>query len=206
MKNSVTRIKFKPCNNIIFVSGDIHPLGCPPHCPHHRCADSNSSAVKMDPCRCYHCPLLRRQFRVPFLLKKNWFCLYQLLFKMDGLCPGKVGEVLVAPKWNFDTTIITTNHYSTRENSNCYKKYIKKTPKTTSCYRLFINRETFILQKNIKIKLEKDTKKNIKRKRMITITQTRVETKPTKIVLPPSVERVETISKKNFKILDFSPI
>ena len=41
---------------------------------------------------------------------------------------------------------------------------------------------------------------------MITITQTRVETKPTKIVLPPSVERVETISKKNFKILDFSPI
>jgi hypothetical protein len=152
LKNSVTkfRIKFKPCNNIIFVSGDIHPLGCPPHCPHHRCADSNSSAVKMDPCRCYHCPLLRRQFRVPFLLKKNWFCLYQLLFKMDGLCPGKVGEVLVAPKWNFDTTIITTNHYSTRENSNCYKKYIKKTPKTTSCYRLFINRETFILQKKHK--------------------------------------------------------
>lgn len=117
----------------------------------------------MDPCRCYHKPLLRRQFRVPFLLKKNWFCLYQLLFKMDGRHPGKAGEVLVAPKWNFDTSIITTNHYSTRENSNCYKKYIKKTPKTTSCYRLFINRETFILQKNIKIKLEKDTKKNIKR-------------------------------------------
>lgn len=49
----------------------------------------------MDPCRCYHKPLLRRQFRVPFLLKKDWFCLYQLLFKMDGCAQERLERSLL---------------------------------------------------------------------------------------------------------------
>jgi len=133
------------------------------------------------------------------LVKKGLFCLYQLLFKMDGWTLERLERSLLLQ------SEILTQPYNIIPHGRI-QTVIKniKTPKTTIMLQTIYKQRNHYIQKT-KNQTGKKTPKKTSNERMITITQTRVETNKNLRKLS-SPTRVETISKKNFKILDFSPI